>query len=326
MIISRTPFRISFVGGGTDLQSFYKDYGGAVVSTAINKYIYITVKKQNELHPHKIRISYSTTENVERVEDITHPIVREVLKFLEIDHPIEITSIADIPARTGLGSSSSFTVGLLNALHALKGEHISSKKLAEEACHIEIEKLGRPIGKQDQYAAAFGGMNHIKFNQNGSVFVSPIVCKEEIRDKLFKNFMVFYTGISRDASEILKEQVKQKEKNVNLLNELRDMVAEFVETLESGENLERVGKILHMSWMRKKQLTSDISNQKIDEYYKIALDAGALGGKILGAGGGGFLLLYADEEKQDKIRKSFKELIELDFDYEPEGSKIIYMA
>ncbi len=326
MIISRTPFRISFVGGGTDLQSFYKEEGGEVVSSAINKYVYITVKKQNDLHPHRIRVGYSITENVERVDEIQHPIVREVLKYLNIDYPIEITSIADIPARTGLGSSSTFTVGLLNALHALQGEHLSSRKLAEEACHIEIERLGRPIGKQDQYAAAFGGMNHIKFNPDGNVQVSPIVCKEEGRKRLFWNLLMFYTGLTRDANEILKEQVEQKRRNHDSLKVIKSMVTEFVGVIETGDDMDQVGEMLHKNWMEKRQLTSGITNDKIDGYYDNARTAGAIGGKLLGAGGGGFLLLYADRNKHDAIRKALKGLIELDFDYEPEGSKIIYMA
>ncbi|MDO8554732.1 MAG: GHMP kinase [Candidatus Micrarchaeota archaeon] len=326
MIISRTPFRISFVGGGTDLQSFYNEEGGAVISTAINKYVYITVKKQNDLHPHRIRISYSTTENVEKVTDIKHPIVREVLGYLGVNHPIEITSIADIPARTGLGSSSTFTVGLLNAIHALNGEHVSSKKLAEEACYIEIEKLGRPIGKQDQYAAAFGGMNSMIFNPDESVSVSPIICKEEIRKKLFGNLLSFYTGITRDTNEILREQINNKNTNHNSLRELKKMVTDFKNTIENGQNIDHLGEILHQSWMKKRQLTQNITNTKIDGYYENARKAGAIGGKLLGAGGGGFLLIYADKHKHAAIRESLKDLIELNFDYESEGSKIIYIA
>lgn len=326
MIISRTPFRISFVGGGTDLPSFYREEGGAVISTTIDKYVYVTVKKQNQLQAQKIRISYSITENVDRVEDIKHPIVREALKMLGIDYPIEITNNADIPARTGLGSSSTFTVGLLNALHALEGEHVSSKQLAEEACHIEIERLGRPIGKQDQYAAAFGGLNHIRFNKNEDVSVSPIVCKEETRRKLFDSLLLFYTGITRDASEILEKQAKQQIKNMQSLRDIKNMTNEFIGIIQNGHDIDRLGKLLNEAWIKKKSLTKDITNDIIDKYYEKAKDAGAEGGKILGAGGGGFLLIFARKERHQEIRNALTELKELGMRYEPEGSKIIYMA
>ena len=223
MIITRTPFRISFVGGGTDIAEFFKKESGAVISTSIDKYVYVTVNPHKGLHPYKYRIAYSITENVNSIDEIKHPIVRETLKFLEIDQPLEITNVADLPARAGLGSSSSFTVALLHSLHALKEEHVSNQQLAEEAFHIEAEILLRPIGKQDHYASAFGGFNYIQFMSDDTVKIEPIICRKEVKENLMNNLMMFFTGSTRGAHQILNEQVKYMADKMEVLRKLRIM-------------------------------------------------------------------------------------------------------
>lgn len=323
MIITRTPFRVSFGGGGTDIKDFYHIEPGAITGTTIRKHMYITVNKRFD---ESIRVSYSKTEIVENVERIRHPLVREALKLVGITSGIEIVSIADIPSGTGLGSSSSFTVGLLNALHAYKGTLKSAEELASEACQIEIEILGEPIGKQDQYMAAYGGIHHIQFNPDDSVFVHPVMCSQAIKEELSNNLLLFYTGVSRDAGLILEEQKAEgsKKDKVAILREMRNLAVEIKECLIQ-EEIDEFGKLLHRGWMLKKRLASSITNEKIDAYYRRALSAGALGGKILGAGGGGFLLLYCPKEKQPKVREALNDLTLTEFSLEPEGSKIIYV-
>jgi len=326
MIISRTPFRISFAGGGTDLKKFYRQDYGAVVSTTINKYMYITVNSLSTFHNHKIRISYSQTELVNNVDEIQHPVVREALKLTGIDGGIEITSMADIPAGTGMGSSSSFTVGVLNALYAFQGKSVSPEQLAQEACKIEINLLKEPIGKQDQYATAYGGLNYIQFNPDEDVFVNPLVSSREIKDKFHNHLMMFYTGITRKANSILKRQNNNIESKKQDLKKMRELAIEIRKVLDEGKELNRVGEILHQGWLLKKELTSGISNNLIDGYYNKALEAGALGGKVLGAGGGGFILLYVSPQKQQKVREVLGDLKELSFRFENQGSTIIYVG
>lgn len=325
MIITRTPFRISFVGGGTDLPDFYRVKPGAVVSTAINKYMYIVVNKR---FIDTVRVSYySKTELVDSVDKIQHPIVREALKLVGITQGIEITSIADIHAGAGLGSSGSFTVGLLNALHAYKGNLRSAEELAREACHIEMNTLGEPVGKQDQYIAAYGGFRYTQFNSDETVFTEPIIWSKENKEKLVQNLLLLYTGDVREASSILREQkenTKQSDK-MGSLKKLHDMAFELRGLLNNKASPDILGEVLHKGWTLKKQLASNISNNKIDGYYEKALRAGAIGGKILGAGGGGFLLLYCPKEKQHQVKESLN-LQQLEFSFEPEGSKIIYVV
>ena len=325
MIITRTPFRISFVGGGTDFPEFYRVESGAVVSTAINKYMYVVI---NQRFTDAIRISYyAKTEIVGRVDEIQHPIVREVLKLVGITKGIEIASIADVHAGAGLGSSSSFTVGLLNALYAYKGILKSAEELAREACHIEINILGEPIGKQDQYIAAYGGFRYIQFNPDETVFTEPIIWTKEPKEELAQNLLLLYTGDVREASSILREQKEntQQGDKMDCLRKLRDMALELKERLNDDASADIFGKTLHQGWLLKKQLASGISNDKIDECYEKALSAGALGGKVLGAGGGGFLLLYCPKQKQSQVKKVLDYLLDLKFSFEPEGSKIIYV-
>ena len=323
MIISRTPFRISFTGGGTDLESFWHKEYGAVLSCTIDKYMFITV---NPRFDHTLRISYSKTEIVEYAQQVKHPIVREALNLVGLTQGIEITSIADIPSGTGLGSSSSFTVGLLHALYAYKGEHASAERLAREACRIEIVLLKEPIGKQDQYIASYGGLQYITFQPDGSVFVDPIICRKETKDALFQNLMMFYTGITREARTILESQNKKTASKRSLLRKMRDLASDMREVLREGKTLDDVGNLLHEGWMLKKELVGGISSAEIDRLYIQARDAGALGGKILGAGGGGFILLYVEKQNQDRVRKALSTLKEISVNLEPQGSKIIYVG
>lgn len=324
MIITRTPFRISFVGGGTDMPDFYHREPGVVVSSAINKYMYIVVNKRFD---DTVRVSYSRTEIVKDVKEIQHPVVREALKLTGIDGGIEIVSIADVPSGTGLGSSGSFTVGLLNALYAYKGVLKPAEDLAREACHIEIDILGEPIGKQDQYIAAYGGLRYFRFNPDGSVFTEPVLYDEKKKGELGRNLLLFYTGDTRDARSILEEQkinIRQSDK-MELLKKMRDQAIRLREHLNNSSSPDIFGEFLCQGWQLKKQLASGITTTGIDEYYEKALQAGALGGKIVGAGGGGFLLLYCPNEKQAKVKKALSGLTLTEFSLEPEGSKIIYI-
>ncbi len=321
MIVTRTPFRISFAGGGTDLRAFYSMEPGAVTSTAIDKYMYITVNRRFD---RTLRIGYSRTEIVEEVDQIAHPIVREALKFCGIERQIEVTSVADIPAGTGVGSSSSFTVGLLAALHAFKGETVTPEQLADEACEIEIHRLGKPSGKQDQYIAAFGGMEHIRFNPDESVVVKPIRCAEKVRERLQRNLLLLFTGKLRNAGDVQRVQQERTLEVIDNLRRLRELAEETAEVLRKGENLAEVGRILHEGWQLKKSINPDSTSPEIDGCYEKALHAGAVGGKLLGAGGGGFLLLYCGDNSRDKVREALGELQEVPFRFEPEGAKVVY--
>lgn len=328
MIISRTPLRISFVGGGSDLPSFYKKYSGSVVSTAIDKYIFITVNKKFD---NKIRVSYSETEIVDRVTNLKHELVRECLKKVGIKGGIEITSIADIPSEgTGLGSSSSYTVGLLNALYAYVGKFVPADKLAKEASEIEIKKLKKPIGKQDHYIAAYGGLRFIQFNSNDSVYIDPLICTETYKKRFENNLLLFYTGITRSSYSILNRQNKKINKHKEIQETLKKMVDisyEMKKEIQRGGRLERIGKLLHQNWVLKKNIDNSISNPTINNWYSLALKNGALGGKILGAGGGGFLLIYAKNRFHPKIIETMTDagLSLFKFKFEREGSKIIYI-
>jgi D-glycero-alpha-D-manno-heptose-7-phosphate kinase len=325
MIISRTPLRLSFFGGGTDLREFYEVAGGAVLTTAIDKYIFATVNKKFDDH---IRVSYSKTEIVEKVDEIHHDLVREAMKLTGVVNGIEITTISDIPSQgTGLGSSSTFTVGILNALHAYKGEHVSADTLASEACKVEIDIVKEPIGKQDQYIAAYGGLQFIQFNQDGSVFVDPIICTKEMKQELESNLMLFYTGITRRANTILAEQKENSStKKIEELKALKELAIRGRKALKVDKSIEEFGRLLDENWKIKKSLAKGISNNEIDGMYEAAKKAGALGGKIAGAGGGGFLLLYVPKTKQDAVRKALSSLKETKIRLEPQGSKIIYVS
>jgi D-glycero-alpha-D-manno-heptose-7-phosphate kinase len=326
MIISRTPFRVSFVGGGTDLPSFYRSEPGDVVSTTINQYMFVTVHRLSPFSPHRIRVSYSKTELVNEPEELEHPIVRQALLFLAIHDPIEITSIADIPAGTGLGSSSSFTVGLLNALHAYKGTYASAEQLAREASHIEIDLLGEPIGRQDHYAAAYGGINHLRFFSDDSVSVNPVICSPQTLKRLPAHLMMFYTGGARAAREILSHENEMTPTIVERLREMKGMCPKVLQILLGRQPLRELGRLLHRAWELKRSLCPRVSNGKIDEYYERARAAGAFGGKLLGAGGAGFLLFFVERSKRRAVRQAISELLFLPVELEHEGSKIVYFS
>ena len=324
MIISKTPLRMSFVGGGSDIESFYKRNGGAVISTAIDKFIYINLNKKFDSG---IRLAYSKVEEVENYKQVEHKLVNAALKLLKIKGGIEITSIADIPSKgSGLGSSSSFTVGLINVLNEYLKDPISKIKLAEDSCKVEIDMCKEPIGKQDQYAAAFGGFNLIEFKENGLTNVKPLICKQETINKLEENTLMFYTGINRSASKILLNQTKNVERSQAKQNSLIKMVdlAYSLYNDLSNDNLSSFGEILNINWELKKSLNKDISNDFIDECYKAATMEGALGGKILGAGAGGFLMIYAPKEKHDQIKIKLNNLRNIPVKFYKSGSKIIY--
>ena len=323
MIITRTPFRISFAGGGSDLESFYSGEPGAVLSTAISKYMYLTV---NERFANTFRISYSQTELVDTAEQVQHPIVRECLKAVGTRRGLEVVSVADLPAQSGMGSSSSFTVGLLHALHALEGHVVTPEFLAQQACQIEIEKLEEPIGKQDQYIAAYGGLQFIQFQPDGQVCVDPVICKLGTRQELNRRLLLFFTGRTRNAREVLSKQRANTDSRRATLRRMCQIAHELREVLTTGKDLNDFGHLLHQAWVAKRSLELTISNSTIDALYERGLDAGALGGKLLGAGSGGFLLFYCEPHMQPRLREAFADLVEVPFSLEPEGSKVIFVG
>ena len=323
MIITRTPFRVSFAGGGSDLEAFYSHEPGVVLSTTIDKYMYLAVK---EHFGDNFRISYSRTEHADTIAEIDHKIVRECLSALNVKRGLEVVSMADLPAQSGLGSSSSFTVGLLHALYAMQGTVVTAEKLAAQACQIEIEQLHEPIGKQDQYIAAYGGLQLIQFNPDGTVFVDPVVCPVETRRELNRRLLMFFTGLTRDASSVLSKQKAGTANKLAVLRRMCEIARELRDVLTSGRDLNVFGHLLHQAWELKKSVESSISNPKIDEYYQRGLSAGALGGKLLGAGGGGFLLFFCEPHLQGGLRQELAELKEVDFSLDPQGSKIVYIG
>lgn len=322
MIITQTPLRMSFAGGGSDLPSFYRQFGGAVVSTAIDKYVYVNVNKKFD---NCIRLSYSQTEEVESVAQIEHRVVRAALEKLNISGGLEITSIADIPSRgTGLGSSSSFAVGLLLALHAYQSTYISPGDLAEEGCAVEIDLCGERIGKQDQYAAAFGGLNFFRFEPDDSVIIEPILCSGEALLRLQSSLVTFYTGKTRDASLILNEQSQRAESDHKTQNLIQRMVklAHELRTELNGGHVETLGPILNEGWCLKRELHPAVSSSVIDDWYSAAKRAGAVGGKVLGAGGGGFLTFFAPKERHSEIENAIG-LRRVELCFERSGSRVL---
>jgi D-glycero-alpha-D-manno-heptose-7-phosphate kinase len=327
VIISRTPFRVSLVGGGSDIRQYYRTRPGTVIATAIKRYMYVTVNKRFD---DSLRVSYTKTEIVARAKDLQHDLIREALAIVGIQGGVEITTIADLPAGIGLASSSTVTVGVLNALHAFLGRHVSADQLAREACEVEIERLKRPIGKQDQYIAAYGGFQRIRFNSNETVEVNPIICSEKTSRHLSSRLMLFYTGIQRSASAILAETTRRLGSDAALRGTLDQMVS-LAEELRSHllrQDATQVGTLLARAWELKKQTGSTVSNGTLDAYYTRARRAGAEGGKVLGAGGGGCLLLHVPRTHQTAVRRSMLRagLKEVPFGLEPEGSKIIYVG
>ena len=325
MIITRTPYRISFFGGGTDYPAWYKKNGGAVLSATINKYCYITCRYLPPFFEHKHRIVYSRMENVNNIEDIDHPSVRETLKFFKVNKGLEIHHDGDLPAMSGLGSSSAFTVGLVNALNALKGTTKTKRETAIDAIHIEQNLIKENVGSQDQTATSFGGFNRIDFGGAREISIQPIILKQTRLDSFQDHLMLFYTGLSRNASKIAKEQIKNiKNKNteLKLMHELVDK-GEAILT-NNKKDLDEFGKLLNEGWEIKKSLSSKITNPILDDIYKAGLQAGALGGKLLGAGGGGFILFFAKPEIQEKIKNRLKNLLYVPFRFDHLGSRVIY--
>ena len=324
MIISRTPYRISFCGGGTDIRAFYKDLPGSVISTTINKYLYVIVRKQIGLVEYKYRLNYSAVEFCKSIEEIQHPIVKEALRHFSIDYPLEITTFADIPASTGLGSSSAFAVGLVHALAGLEGKMMTKYEIASLAADIEINKLKRNIGKQDHFASAYGGFNVFNFFEDEKVEVIPVFCPKNRLEQLQKSLVIFYTGIKRDASQVLERQIKEFEGKKEILLKMRDQVEEARVVLASENPLNEIGKILHKGWSLKRSISEGISDPFIDEIYEKAIKAGATGGKILGAGGGGFLLFFIEKDKKEKLCSVLKNLFEVSFMFDASGTRITY--
>jgi D-glycero-alpha-D-manno-heptose-7-phosphate kinase len=323
-IITRTPLRISFVGGGTDLAEFYQHESGAVLSMAIDRYVYVTVKRHSELFFEPIRINYSKSEQVDRIDEVKNDIARECLRFLDIDLPIYISTVGDVPASTGLGGSGAFAVGLLHALHAYRGDRVAAAQLAEEASTIEIEVLGQPIGKQDQYAAAFGGLNLYRFNPDGGVTVEHQQAPSGTLAELFDSMLLFWTGHQRDASKVLSEQRANVEAKRVHLSRMRDQAIELHGSLRRGAiGVAGLGQMLHEGWCLKRQLASRITNSQIDHWYEAAIAAGAEGGKLCGAGGGGFLLFIVPPAKQDSVRRALADLVELQVGPDLRGSQLM---
>jgi len=324
MIIVKTPLRISFMGGGSDIPQFYRKSPGATLSTAIDKYVYICLNKKFD---GKIRVSYSQTEIVDTVHKLEHTRARACMRHAGVDKGIEIVTVADIPSRgTGLGSSSSFTVGLLKALYAYKGKTASEEQLADEACTIEIGKLKEPIGKQDQYIASYGGMKFMEYSPTGHVSVSPVLCSQKTLGKIEDSVLLFYTGITRKTGNLLKNQIagyseKQKFENTQ---KMVSLAHEMKKNLEKNKT-DEIGEMLHEAWLLKKSLNADISSGEIDAMYNTAKKNGAEGGKILGAGGGGFLMVYAPKQNHEKIKSALKKYKEMPIRFEPEGSRVLFV-
>lgn len=327
MIISRTPFRISFFGGGTDYPAYYNEHGGAVLATSINKYCYITLRYLPPFFDHKHRIVYSNIENVKNISEIQHPSVRETFKFKNVKDGIELHHDGDLPARSGLGSSSSFTVGLLNSLNALQGKMVTKRQLALDAIHIEQNLIKENVGSQDQTTAAFGGFNKIKFGGDRGIDVQPITIGRAKLDLLRDHLMLFYTGFSRTASEIAGEQIRKTPDRKKELSKMYKMVDEAKKILDgSTTDIPSFGELMHEGWMIKRQLTNKITNPAIDDMYSRARKAGAIGGKIMGAGGGGFMVFFVEPEKQSAVKRELKDLLHVPFKFDTLGSQIVYYA
>ena len=324
MIITRTPFRISFFGGGTDYPTWANAHGGEVLSTAIDKYCYITCRHLPPFFEFKHRIVYSLIENVRHWDEIKHPAVRAVLEWARQEQGLEIHHDGDLPARSGLGSSSSFTVGLVHALAAMKGRLVAKDELAKDAIHIEQDLIKENVGSQDQVAAAFGGFNRIEFKRCGGFQVSPVIIPRRRIDELQSHLMLCFTGLSRIASEVAQDQIANMGRRERELHRMRAMVDEAVKILHSATTpIEQFGQLLHDGWMLKKELSTKVSTAEVDQLYAAARDAGAIGGKLLGAGGGGFLLLFVKPELQARVRERLKHLVHVPFGFDEAGSRVV---
>jgi D-glycero-alpha-D-manno-heptose-7-phosphate kinase len=324
MIIARTPFRISFLGGGTDYPGWYRKHGGAVLGATIDKYGYITCRHLPPFHEHRISVVYSRIECCNTIDEIQHPAAREVLRYLKVERGIEIHHDADLPARSGMGSSSSFTVGLLHALHALQGRIVGKQQLALESIHLEQEILKEAVGSQDQVHAAYGGLNHVLFHPNGEISVRPLTISPERVAEFSSHLMLFYTGIKRTASTVAETFVNGIEERKRQLRIMKDLVDEGVAVLNGHHDLRVFGELLHEAWQAKRALSATVSNDEVNSLYSRARDAGAIGGKLTGAGGGGFLLLFVEPDRHEDVRRELSELIHVPIKLDFSGSQIIY--
>ena len=324
MIITRTPFRVSLFGGGTDYPAWYHQHGGSVCGFAINKYCYISVRTLPPFFEHRFRIVYSIVELVNQVKDIRHPAVRAILEEMGEDVGLEIHHDGDLPARSGLGSSSSFSVGFINALFARKGRTLSKQQLADEAIRVEQDVLKEHVGSQDQVWAAHGGLNRVDFHTDGSIDVRPIILQKERRQELLDGLLLYFTGISRYASDIAKVKIENLEKREQHVREMAGMVDEALDVLSNDNRpMREIGELLRQSWQLKRELANGVSTPMIDGVYNAAMDAGAVGGKLLGAGGGGFMLFYVDAEKRAAVKEALKKLVRVKFDIDTSGSKVV---
>ena len=324
MRISKTPFRVSFFGGGTDYPEWTEKYGGKIISTSIDKYCFITCRELPPFFNHKHRIAYSKIEDVQTIEQIENRAIKAVLQDSKIEKGLEIHCDADLPARSGIGSSSSFVVGLVNCVESFKGNIISKKQLAEKAIYIEQNLLGETVGSQDQIASAYGGFNIINLKKNGEMFIEKVDISEKKIKLLNDHLMLFFTGFSRTASKIAELQVKNINNKIKELNMIKDFTDKALDILYSDRNIDEFGSLLHESWLIKSNLSSKITNSNIDEIYKRGLSAGAIGGKLLGAGGGGFMLLFVRPEDRENVKKELNELLYIPFKFENKGSQVIY--
>ncbi len=324
MIVSRTPFRISFFGGGTDYPAWYRQNGGAVLAATINKYCYLTCRYLPPFFEHRTRVLYSKMETVQSIDEIQHPSARETLRYLKIDRGVEIHHDGDLPGRSGMGSSSAFTVGLLHALHALTGQIVGKRQLTAEAIHVEQDILKETVGSQDQVSTAYGGMNRITFHQGGDFSVQPMTLLPGRLEELNSHLMLFYTGIKRTAANVASSYVAGMAERKSLMGRLHECVDKSCEILNGTGDLIPFGELLHQAWQAKRELSEKVSNSEVDTVYEQARAAGAIGGKLLGAGGGGFLLVFAPLSKQSKIQKQLSGLIQVPFKFEFSGSQIIF--
>jgi D-glycero-alpha-D-manno-heptose-7-phosphate kinase len=324
MIISRTPYRISFFGGGTDYPAWYLNHGGAVLATSIDKYCYLSCRYLPPFFEHRIRVVYSKIENCHGIDDIQHPAVREILRFLRFERGVEIHHDGDLPARSGIGSSSSFCVGLLHALYGLLGRMPSKQQLAAESIHIEQERMHETVGSQDQMTAAYGGFNQILFQPGGEIAVRPVTVSPERLRTLNDHLLLLFTGIHRTSSDVAQSYMSRLDANKRHLRIMKDLVGEALNVLQGDQDLRAFGELLHESWLAKKSLSSEVSNSEVDDVYQAALASGAVGGKLLGAGGGGFLLLFASPDRHAALRAKFEGMIDVPFRFESGGSQIIF--
>lgn len=324
MILSRTPYRISFFGGGTDYPEYYLKHGGKTLGVTIDKYSYLNIRKLPPFFDYKHRIVYSNQENVNNLDDIIHPSVRETLKYMNVKNGISIHHDGDIPARSGMGSSSAFTVGLINSINALNGKMSSKYDLMQKAIDIEQNFIKENVGSQDQVFASYGGLNIINFLQNGKINVNPIIMQHKRMFTFQNNIMLFFSGLSRTASEVVAEQIQKTSINIPNLNKMKDLVDDAYQILISQDrDLNEFGELLNYTWELKKSLSSKVSNYEIDNMYNKAIKAGAIGGKLLGAGGGGFMAFYVEQENQSKVKEALKEYLYIPFNFDFDGSKIV---